>query len=305
MTRNILITGASGLVGTRLTQVLQAHGHRVSHLGRTARTGDVPSFVWDLNKRYADPHAFENTDVVIHLAGAGVADKRWTAARKQEILSSRTQSSQLLYESLRTGAHRVKAVVSASAVGYYGFDTGDAWITEESSPGTDFLADVTQRWEASVDAIGSLGIRVAKLRIGIVLSTQGGALTAMAKPVQLGVGAPLASGHQYLSWIHIDDLCQMFAHAATHEGVQGAFNAVGMQPMRNREFTRTLARVLRKPLWLPPVPAWALRVIVGEMANIITGGNRVSAEKIQATGFAFRYRELEPALRHLYGMKVQ
>ncbi|MCU0419586.1 MAG: TIGR01777 family oxidoreductase [Cyclobacteriaceae bacterium] len=300
MAKNILITGASGLVGTRLTQVLRAEGHRVSHLGRTARAGDVPSFVWDIAKRHADPAAFENTDLIIHLAGAGVADKRWTAARKQEILDSRTQSSQLLYDSLRTRPHRVTAVVSASAVGYYGFDTGDAWLTEEGKPGTDFLADVTQRWEQSVEPIASLGIRVAKLRIGIVLSTEGGALAQMAKPIKMGLGAPLGSGHQYLSWIHIDDLCQMFAHAATHDSVHGVFNAVGTQPVRNREFTQTLAQVLRKPLWLPPVPAWVLRWGVGEMANIILGGNRVSSEKIQYAGFRFEHRQLESALRHLY-----
>jgi uncharacterized protein len=300
MVKNILITGASGLVGTQLTRHLQTQGFSVSHLGRTKRSGTVPSFVWDIDKDYADPDAFKNAEVVIHLAGAGVADQRWSEARKKEILESRTKSSQLLWKTLHTTPHHVKAVVSASAVGFYGFDTGDVWLTEESKSGTDFLADVTRQWEQCVDQISLLGIRVAKLRIGIVLSNQGGALVEMAKPVKWGVGAPLGTGQQYLSWIHIDDLCNMFIHAATHESVNGACNAVGMQPVQNETFTRLLGQVLKRPLWLPNVPPVVLKVLVGEMANIILGGNRVSAEKIKNTGFVFQHTDLELTLKQLY-----
>jgi uncharacterized protein (TIGR01777 family) len=300
MVKNILITGASGLVGTQLTRHFQTQGFSVSHLGRTKRSGPVPSFVWDMDKDYADLEAFKNAEVVIHLAGAGVADKRWSAARKNEILESRIKSSQLLFETLKNNQHQVKAVVSASAVGFYGFDTGEVWLTEESKRGTDFLAEVTRQWEQSVDQISSLGIRVAKLRIGIVLSTQGGALVEMAKPVKWGLGAPLGTGQQYLSWIHIDDLCHMFIHAATHESVSGAFNAVGTQPVQNETFTRLLGQVLKRPLWLPNVPPIVLKALVGEMANIILGGNRVSAEKIRNTGFVFQHADLETTLKQLY-----
>lgn len=299
MAKKILITGASGLVGSRLTELLLQKGYQVSHIGRSKKTDAVPSFVWDIEKQWIDPLALEGVDTIIHLAGAGVADKRWNAKRKQEILDSRVKSSQVLFEFLKDNAHSVKTFVSASAIGIYGFADNEKVFTEDSAPANDYLAQVVKQWEASVDQIQSLGIRVAKMRIGIVLSEKGGALLEMAKPIRLGVGAPLGSGDQYLSWIHLDDLCEMFVKAAEDATMSGAYNAVAPQWNTNREVTKAIAQALNKPLLLPPVPGFVLKIIVGEMAAIVLGGSKVSAEKIQKTGFQFQFTDLSDALRDL------
>lgn len=299
MAKNILITGATGLVGSQLAELLLQKGYHVSHLGRTKRTGNVPSFVWNVDNGTIDKVAFQDVDTIIHLAGAGVADKRWTAARKKEILDSRINSTRLLFETLKKEAHQVKSFISASAIGLYGFTTGEEVFTEDSKPGTDFLAQVTQQWEQEVDRISSLGIRVVKLRIGIVLSDKGGALPAMAKPIRLGIGAALGTGKQYLSWIHLDDLCAMFLKAVEGETMKGAFNAVGSEFVTNQEMTKSIARVLNKPLWLPPIPAFVMKIIIGEMAVIVTNGSKVSSQKIQQTGFEFQFTELTEALKDL------
>jgi uncharacterized protein len=298
MSKKILITGASGLVGTHLTEMLLQKGHQVSHLGRTKKVGKVKSFVWDVEKGELDTEALVGVDTIIHLAGAGVADMRWNEKRKKEILESRTKSSALLYETLKKGNHSIKAVVSASAIGYYGFCLDERIFTEESKPGSDYLAQVTKQWEESVDKISSLGIRVAKLRIGIVLSEKGGALAEMAKPIRFGVGAPLGTGKQYLSWIHIDDLCAMFIKATEDEQMHGAYNAV-CDWVSNEAITKSIAKVLHRPLLLPPVPGFIMKLIVGEMAVIVVNGSKVSSEKIRKTGFAFQYPELSEALRNL------
>ncbi len=298
MSKKILITGASGLVGSRLTEMLLQKGYQVSHLGRTKKIGKVKSFVWDVEKGELDAEALVGVDTIIHLAGAGVADKRWNEKRKKEILESRTKSSALLYESLKKGNHAVKAVVSASAIGYYGFCLDERIFTEESKPGSDYLAQVTKQWEESVDKISSLSIRVAKLRIGIVLSEKGGALAEMAKPIRFGVGAPLGTGKQYLSWIHIDDLSAMFIKAVEDDQMHGAYNAV-CDWVTNEAITKSIARVLKRPLLLPPVPGFMMKIIVGEMAVIVVNGSKVSSEKIRKTGFEFQYPELSEALMNL------
>ena len=292
----ILITGASGLVGTRLTEMLIQQGHAVSHLGRAKKTGRIPSFSWDIEKGIIDEEAFTDADTVIHLAGAGVADKRWNKKRKQEILTSRTQSTALLAHYLQRYP-TVKTVVSASAIGYYGFGMTDREFTEDHTPGKDYLATVVQAWEGEVDKIQDK--RVVKLRIGIVLSEKGGALMEMAKPIRLGVGSPLGSGTQCMSWIHIDDLCRMFIKAVEDSSLQGAYNATGPYAVTNRELTRAIAKTLHKPLWLPPVPAFVLSVVVGEMAVIVLNGSNVSSKKMQQTGFTFQFPTLEEALQDL------
>jgi uncharacterized protein len=299
MTKKVLITGATGLVGTRLTDLLLQKGYQVSHLGRSKRLGKVPSYSWDIEKGTVDPQALADEDVIIHLAGAGVADKRWTNARKQEILESRIKSSALLYQCLATSPHSVKAVISASAIGYYGFGIGDEVLNEEASPGADFLAQVTQQWESEVDKITVLNIRVVKLRIGIVLSAKGGALVEMAKPIRWGVGAPLGTGQQYLSWIHLDDLCNMFIKAVENEAMKGAFNAVSGHWVTNQELTRMIAKIIRRPLWLPNIPAFVLKLLIGEMAGMVLNGSKISADKIKQTGVEVTYPNLEEALKDL------
>ncbi len=299
MAKKILITGASGLVGSRLTALLLQKGYQVSHLGRAKKSGAVPSFVWDVENGTIDSAAFEGVNTIIHLAGAGVADRRWTAERKKEILDSRTQSTQLLFEFLKSNRHSVRSFISASAIGIYGFVNHEKVFAEESAPANDYLAQVVKQWEASVDQINSLGVRVAKLRIGIVLSDKGGALTEMARPIRLGIGSPLGSGDQYISWIHLDDLCEMFIKAVEDETLSGAYNAVGPRWHTNRELTKAIAKVLKRPLLLPPVPAFVLKIIVGEMADIVLGGSKVSSKKIEATGFKFKFTDLEEALKDL------
>ena len=301
MTTSILLTGASGLVGTRLTDMLLQKGYQVAHLGRSKRPGKVPSYVWNVAKGEFDPEALNGVDAIIHLAGAGVAEKRWTSRRKKEILESRTKSSALLYETLKKMNSKVRAVVSASAIGYYGFGLDEKTLfTEESKPGNDYLSRVVVAWEREVDAIASLGIRVVKIRIGIVLSDKGGALKEMAGPIKIGIGSPLGSGKQILSWIHLDDLCAMFIRAVEDESMKGAYNAVSPQPVTNRDMTRALAKVLNRPLLLPPVPAFVLRIMIGEMTDIVVNGRNVSSEKIRKTGFTFKFTDLKSALEALF-----
>lgn len=298
-TKNILITGASGLIGQRLTELLLQKGYHVSQLGRRAKEGPIPSYTWNVTQRVMDARALENADAIIHLAGAGIADKPWTPQRKQEILESRTHSTRLLFSELKKQNHSVKTIVSASAIGYYGFGGSDEVFTETSKPGTDFLASVTRQWEAEVDTLEQLNLRVVKIRIGIVLSEKGGALKPMVVPVKFFVGSPLGSGRQYLSWIHIDDLCNLFMHAIENESMSGAYNGVAPAPATNAAFTQALAQVLHRPLWLPKVPAFVLKILLGEMAALVLQGNQVSAQKVQRTSFQFQYPELLGALRHL------
>ncbi|QSE98320.1 TIGR01777 family oxidoreductase [Fulvivirga lutea] len=300
MPKTILITGGTGLVGSRLTELLKEKNFKVRYLSRTAGSKNgVQAYVWDVEKQTIDKSALEGVDAIIHLAGAGVADKKWTAARKKEILESRTRSTQLLHDTLKSINHEVKSFVSASAIGYYGWDTGGVWVKEGSRFGDDFLATVTKAWEEKVDQITELGIRTAKLRIGIVFSEKGGALYEMAKPIKFGVGAPLGSGNQYMSWIHIDDLCNMFIHAVENDDVNDVYNAVGPNPETNKVITKETAKVLNRPCFLPNVPAFVLKLMLGKRAAMILGGSRVSCEKIQATGFKFSYPTLPEALKDL------
>jgi len=299
MSKKILITGASGLIGSRLTELLLQKGYQVSHLGRSKKSGSVPSFVWDVDKGVLDLQALEGVETIIHLAGAGVADKRWTESRKKEILDSRTKSSLLLYNTLANTNHTVKTVVSASAIGYYGFGFGKEVFTEVSQPGNDYLAQVVKEWEESVDKISSLNLRVVKLRIGIVLSDKGGALVEMAKPIRLGIGAALGTGKQYLSWIHLDDLCTMFIKAVEDEKLHGAYNATSGEWVTNLELTKLIAKVLKRPLLLPNVPGFIMKIIVGEMAVIVVNGSKISADKIKKMGFKFNHADLSETLRSL------
>lgn len=301
MGKKILITGASGLVGSRLTLLLLQKGYRVSHLGRQKKSGTVESYTWDVAKGTIDPAALHEVDAIIHLAGAGVAEKRWTEKRKKEIIESRTKSSALLQKALQENTHTVKTVVSASAIGYYGFANPEQVFTEQSPAGTDFMAQVTRQWEEAVDKINSPAIRVVKLRIGIVLSDEGGALAELAKPVRYGFGAPLGSGEQDVSWIHLDDLCAMFIHAIEKNDMHGAYNAASGQWVTNRAMTKAIAKALDKPLWLPAVPAFALKIALGEMAAVVLAGSKVSADKIKSTGFEFQYINLDAALKNLLG----
>ena len=298
--QNVLISGGSGLVGMKLSKLLADKGHHVAHLSRNPTKGVYPSFYWDVKKMEIDEQAVKEADVIIHLAGASVAGKRWSQEWKKEIYDSRIDSTQLLYESVKKYNPQLTKFISASAIGFYGWDTGDQVVTELQEKGEGFLADVVEDWEKEVKKFKDLGIKTSLLRIGIVLSTEGGALVEMKRPIDWGLGAPLGSGKQLMSWIHIDDLCQQFIHLMESQA-EGIYNGVAPQPVTNKQFTKQLAKALSKPCFLPNVPPFMLSLIVGEMAVILLGGNRVSSKKIEDTGFNFRFPSLDSALKDLLG----
>lgn len=295
---NVLITGASGLIGTRLTELLLNRGDGVHHLGRAGKRSGVPSFTWDIQKQTLDAAALHSVNTIVHLAGANVGEKRWTPKRRKEILESRTHSTRLLFDTLQRQKHTVKNFIAASGMSYYGPDRG-AVFTEDDPPGNDFLADVSRQWEAEADRISTLGIRVVKIRIGLVLSKKGGALEKLAMPVRYFAGAPLGSGDQYISWIHIDDLCGMFIKAIDDPAMHGAYNAAMPQHTTNREMTKAIGAVLHKPVFLPPVPSIFLKLALGDMSQMVLQGNRVSSEKILRAGFKPRFASLGAALQDL------
>lgn len=301
MNQTVLITGGTGTIGRRLSHLLQQQGYGVSHLSRgtTAMPG-VNTYQWDIKRGSLDPRAIQTADHIIHLAGAGIADERWSSARKNEILSSRTQSTELLAQALASNAHRVTSFVASSAIGYYGGDTGDRPLTETSKGGSDFLAQVVRAWERSEEQVAALGIRTVKFRTGVVLTMDGGALPKLAQPVRLGAGVAIGSGQQYISWIHIDDLCRMYIQALSDASWQGTYNAVAPQPVTNETLTRAIARVLHRPLVLPNVPAFAIKLLYGELAITVTGGNYVLNKRIsEETRFQYQFSDLDYALENL------
>ncbi|MEN2280696.1 TIGR01777 family oxidoreductase [Algoriphagus sp. SE2] len=293
--QNILITGGSGLIGQRITSMLEAQGKSVAWLSRSKQS--QKSFIWDIETGTIEPEAMEWADAIIHLAGAGVADKRWTEERKKLILGSRTKSTQMLYQAIEKADKKPDTFISASAIGYYGFDTGTTLMEESSAAGSDFLAKVVIAWEAEVKKIESLHLRTVLLRIGIVLDKEGGALGEMLKPP---VAAPLGKGDQWMSWIHIDDLAKMFVFALEKTTLQGIFNAVSPNPATNYRLTHEAARAKGKPFIGIGVPGFVLSLILGEMSQMVTGGNRVSSQKIQKAGFEFDYPILIPALKDIF-----
>lgn len=295
---NILITGGSGLIGQHLSRLLQQNGHRVSWLVRKPVAGPIPSYRWSPDQSYVDESAFRENEVLIHLAGENVGQSRWTGKRKQQILESRTKGTQLLTETLSRIQHSIKTVICASATGYYGNST-DKLFTETSEAGNDFLAVVTQQWESAAKGFEIPGVRVVTFRIGVVLSKDGGAIPQLIRPIKWFIGAPIGSGRQILSWIHIDDLCNMFFKAITDQGIKGIYNAVAPAPADNATITRLIARILHRPLILPPVPGFVLKLLLGEMSVIVTDGAKVSSEKIQQTGFKFMFPQAEEALKDI------
>ncbi|MBI5372534.1 MAG: TIGR01777 family protein [Sphingobacteriales bacterium] len=297
----VLITGGTGLLGRALAGALVARGYECIILTRQQRSGGagLRYASWDPRNNTIDEKALQEADYIIHLAGAGIAEKRWTSKRKQEILDSRVQSGKLLAGSLRRIPNKVKAVISASATGWYGADPGSRDgkpFTEEDPAGAGFLGNTCRQWEESTRHVTVLNKRLVVFRIGIVLSKEGGALKEFLKPLRFGVAAILGSGKQITSWIHIDDLVQLFIYALENPEIKGIYNAVAPGPVSNRELTLVLAK-LKKRFYIPlPVPAWLLKLILGEMGPEILKSATVSCEKIQRTGFKFRYPDIHSAL---------
>ena len=303
--QTILITGGTGLVGKALTKMLIEKNYKVIILSRSLKdkinSPELSYALWDVEKQTIDMEAISKADGIIHLAGAGVVDKRWTSAYKNEILSSRTRSSLLLVDALKKGNHQVKTIVSSSAIGWYGPDKKtDYAFVETDAAEVDFLGTTCRQWEESISTAEIMGIRVCKLRTGIVLSNDGGALAEFKKPIQMGIAAILGNGKQMVSWIHVEDLCRMFIHAIENSKLTGSFNAVAPMPVSNKTLTLTLAKILKGRFFIPiHVPAFILKLMLGESSIEILKSTTVSCEKIKSTGFTFYYPSIDAAIKAL------
>lgn len=293
---NVLVTGSHGLVGSALVPGLRADGHRVLRLVRDAPEGD-DDVRWDPDAGSIDTAALAGVDGVVHLAGAGIGDKKWTAARKRLILDSRTRGTRLLAETLASLPRPPAVFVSGSAVGYYG-DRGDDVLTEQAPPGDDFPAQVCLAWEGATTAASEAGIRVVTIRTGIVLAAHGGALQRMLLPFKLGLGGRIASGKQYMSWISLDDEVGAIRHLLTADGISGAVNLTAPAPVTNADFTAALGRAVHRPTVLP-TPLAPLKVVFGDelVQHLLVRGQRVVPRVLEGSGYGFRHPEIGAALR--------
>jgi uncharacterized protein len=298
----IIVTGASGLIGSALVPVLVKEGQQVTTLVRRESKrkpqADVTEVVWQPARGELDAARLVGHDAAVHLAGEPIAGGRWTEAKKRRILESRVQPTRLLAEMLARLQSRPRVFVCASAIGYYG-DRSSELLTEESAAGEEFLSRVCREWEAACEPARAAGIRTVNLRFGVVLSERGGALAQMLTPFKLGLGGCVGTGWQYMSWVALDDVIGAIMQALTDESLAGPVNVVAPQPVTNNEFTKTIGRVLGRPTFMP-VPTFALHLALGEMADeLLLASARVEPAKLKAAGYQFKYPQLEPALRHL------
>jgi uncharacterized protein (TIGR01777 family) len=303
MKKNVLISGGSGFIGVHLTNLLIENGFSVSILSRSDKqnTLDVSYYKWDISNNYIDEKAVLNADFIIHLAGENIAEKRWTAKRKAEIIDSREQSTQLIFEVLKKCNKNLDAFISASAIGIYGAINGSEICTENTPPANDFLGSTCQKWESAADVIENLNIRTVKIRTGLVLGKEDGFLKKLTPIFKNRLGSSLGSGKQYMPWIHINDLCTIYLEAINNTKMNGAYNAAISDNTTNTVFSKTLAKVYGYSIWLPNVPAIFIKLALGEMAKILLKGRRVSSEKIEKLGFKFQFVTLEDALRDCLG----
>ena len=297
----VLITGGTGLIGSHISKKLMEKGYNILFLSRKRNTdGQIPVYFWDPDKNIIDPEAISGADYIIHLAGAGIGDKRWTKKRRELISDSRTKTGELILRKFQESGKNLKAFISASGIGYYGTITSDKIFNETDPPSDDFLGEVCRKWEEMADRFNEAGVRTVKLRTGVVLADKGGALERMTNTVKMGIGSPFGSGRQYIPWIHIDDLCNLYLKAVEDPAMTGAWNAVAPEHTTNVEFMRILAEVLEKPFFFPAVPSFVLKILLGKMSGIILKGSRVSSGKIISSGYKFEYPGLENALKSLF-----
>lgn len=305
----VLICGGSGLIGKRLAQLLTEKNYRVMILTRQLNPSDqtnTPNLsyaTWNPDSGTIDQQSLAQADYIINLAGAGIADKRWSAARKQLIKESRVKSGQTIVKALNNNPNKVKCVVNASGIGWYGEDStlkDEKGFTEDYPAAPGFLGDTCKAWEESIDAAANAGRRLIKLRTGIVLSKEGGALKEFAKPVRFGIAAILGNGKQIQSWIHIDDICRMFIYALENENIQGVYNAVAPRPVDNKTLILDLAKKMKGSFYVSAyVPSFVLKIMLGELSTEVLKSTTVSSEKIRRTGFQFIYPSIEAALNAL------
>jgi len=296
----ILITGGSGLVGRHLSMKLKDKGYNVALLSRSPeQSTDIKSYFWDPAKAEIDHTAITEADFIIHLAGAGIGDKRWTTGRRKDIIDSRVKTADLIYRVVRETGKKVKAFITISGSNYYGTLTSEKIFRETDPPADDFLGEVCRLWEEAADRFSEAGSRVVKIRTGIVLARKGGVLSRIITPVRLGVGSPIGSGKQYVPWIHIDDLCNIFIKAIEDQNMKGAYNAAAQQDIANSDLMSSLAQELGKPFWFPAVPSFIMKIMFGKMSEILLEGSRISSEKIRSAGFNFQFPELKDAIENL------
>jgi uncharacterized protein (TIGR01777 family) len=297
----VLITGATGLVGQALVDLCHENGVEVNYLSTSRNKIESQSnykgFYWNPSKSEIDLESLKEVSVIINLAGASVA-KRWTSAHRKAILNSRIDSLHTLKKALSETKHEVEHLISASAIGIYKDSLTKFHEEDDFEQGDNYLADVVDQWEKAADEFSSLSIKVAKIRIGVVLSAEGGALEKMKEPIEKYIGAPLGSGKQWQSWIHISDLANLFYHVMENQ-LEGVYNAVSPNPVNNKELTECISKQLDKPLFLPNVPGFVLKLILGEMSTIVLASQLVSSKKILDAGFQFKYAQLQPAMASL------
>lgn len=293
---SILITGGTGLIGKKLTQLLLAKGYQVFHLSRSPKnTLGVKTFLWNISKKQMDEAALK-VDYIVHLAGAGITDQRWTNSRKKELYSSRIDSLLLLKEKLQEIKHQPKALIAAGGVGYYGLINSEKIFTEEDPSADDYLGNFCSAWEAATEGFDC---RTVILRTGVVLGKEGGALPKLIQPVKMGIGSALGSGKQCLPWIHIDDIASIYLKAIEDDNMQGVYNAVAPEHITNEGLIKNIAQQLNKPFFFPKVPSFIIKLLFGEMSEAILRGSSVSSEKIIAVGFEFNYPGVKEALKDL------
>lgn len=299
MKKNVLITGGSGFVGKHLSHLLIDNGYTISILSRSKRadTANIFYYTWDVKGQIIEEDAVLKADYIIHLAGANIAGKRWTKERQETIVSSRQQSAQLIFSVLEKHNKKLEAFISASAIGIYGAVNGQAICTENTRPANDFLGRVCQNWEAAADKFEQFGIRTVKVRTGLVLGMNDGFLDKLTPIFKMRLGSALGSGKQYMPWIYVDDLCSIYLEALKNPNMSGAYNAAINDDTTNSIFSKTLAKVYGYSIWLPNVPAFLLKLMMGEMAKLVLTGRRISSEKIESTGFNFRHKNLEDTLK--------
>lgn len=294
----ILVTGGAGLIGKHLCNLLKEKGYQVLVLSRT-KTEDPTTFYWNVDENYVDKQAIIKAHYIIHLAGAGIADKRWTKTRKKLLIDSRVESANLLFNSVKKLNPKLKGFISASGIGYYGATTSNKIYTENSTEENDFISTICKLWEKASLRFNFINIRTVIFRTGVVLSNEGGALPKLSKPIKFGLGAALGSGKQFIPWIHIDDLCNMYIEAFENNEINGVYNAVAPEHITNKTLTKTIAETLKKPIWLPNIPPFIFKMIFGKMAIILLEGSRVSSKKIIATKFQFKFPKLREAIEDL------